>query len=209
MFEHHVLLWKETQLDIELKKLPGRRQTQDRGPRVLRHAHRPAPDASPSRATRPGSACRCTSAGRGPRRARAPVHRRHRQPRLQLRTDQGRAEHGARRLRASSWTSSAPTTATRSSGCTVTATSSSSTSTPASSSTSRPAAGCSRIRPSSSRRSRWGSRRASSAAAASSPGTASPAPGGSRSRRCSSRRSRASTDGGNAGAAARAASPAR
>ena len=23
MFEHHVLLWKETQLNIELKKLPG------------------------------------------------------------------------------------------------------------------------------------------------------------------------------------------
>ena len=23
MFEHHVLLWKQTQLDIELKKLPG------------------------------------------------------------------------------------------------------------------------------------------------------------------------------------------
>ena len=23
MFEHHVLLWKETQLNVELKKLPG------------------------------------------------------------------------------------------------------------------------------------------------------------------------------------------
>ena len=37
-------------------------------------------------------------AGRGPRRARAPVHRRDRQPRLQLRAHQGRPQHAARRL---------------------------------------------------------------------------------------------------------------
>ena len=37
MFEHHVLLWKEPAVKIELRKLPGGRQAQDRRPRLLRH----------------------------------------------------------------------------------------------------------------------------------------------------------------------------
>ena len=62
MFEHHVLLWKETQLNIELRKLPGGGQAQDRGPRVLRHPHLGLrADRLLARLAR-ASACRCTCA---------------------------------------------------------------------------------------------------------------------------------------------------
>ena len=61
MFEHHTLLWKETQLDIELKKLPGGSSARLPAWNSSSRAP-PARDASPSRATRPGNACRCTSA---------------------------------------------------------------------------------------------------------------------------------------------------
>ena len=62
MFEHHVLLWKETQVNDRAEEAPGRDQAQDRGPGLLRHARRRARDGSPSRGTRPASASRCTCA---------------------------------------------------------------------------------------------------------------------------------------------------
>ncbi len=96
MFEHHVLLWKQTQLNIELKKLPGAvkrkiagleffvtRTKGSRAHRVLARLAGPVHPAAPA----PGRRAGC---------ARAPVHRGHRQPRLQLRAHQGRAEHAAR-----------------------------------------------------------------------------------------------------------------
>ena len=76
----------------------GRSQTQDRGPGVLRHAHLGhGADRLLARLARPVRAA-APEPGRGPGRARAPVRRGDGQPRLQLRTDQGRAEHAARRL---------------------------------------------------------------------------------------------------------------
>ena len=88
----------------------GRGQAQDRRPGLLHHAHvRRRADRVLARLARPMHPA-APEPGRGAARPRAPVHRGDRQPRLHLRADQGRAEHAARRARASSWTSSAPPT---------------------------------------------------------------------------------------------------
>ena len=192
MFEHHVLLWKETQVNVELRKLPGAIKRKVAGLEFfVTHTVRRRP-ASPSRATPRASASRCTCArARGSTSASTSSSRR--------RTTSTTASNGSRACRTwcsaargSSWTSSARPTATRSCGCTATATSSSCRSTTASSSTSRPELVALQGPEREARGDHDGPevghlRRRQ----ASSRGTASRGPGGSRSRRCSSHRSRA------------------
>ena len=195
MFEHHVLLWKDDAARDRAAQAPGRHQAQDRRARLLHHEDEgQGHDRLLARLAGADGAVAPRARGRSCTFASTSSWR--------PRTTSTTRSSGSRACatcssaaRASSSTSSAPSTATRSSGCTATATCSWPTSAPASSSTSRRAHGCTRIRPSSSRRSRSASRWACSAAAASSPGTASPAPEGSRCRRCSSHRSRASSRG--------------
>ncbi len=98
MFEHHVLLWKQTQLNIELKKLPGAIKRKIAGLEFFVTRTSGAGRIAFSRDSPGPVRAAAPAPGRGPGRARAPVHRGDRQPRLQLRTDQGRAEHAAGRL---------------------------------------------------------------------------------------------------------------
>ena len=109
MFEHHTLLWKQTGVKIELRKLPGGVKRKIAGLDFF-VTGRVGPGRIAFSRDWPGQCIPLhLSAGRGAQRARAPVPRRDRQPRLQLRARQGRAQHAARRRRASSSTSSGPT----------------------------------------------------------------------------------------------------
>ena len=157
MFEHHVLLWKTTPLEVELRKLSG--GTSARSPGSTSSSPRRRGGArSRSRATLRASAFRSTS-----RRARSCTSA---STSSSLRPTISTTRSSASRASATCC-SAAPglfmdkfrrRTAMRWCGCTATATCSWPSSTPASSSMSRPAPGSGRIQASSSSRSRPASR---------------------------------------------------
>ena len=80
MFEHHVLLWKEPAVDIEVKKLAKGVKRMVAGPRLLRHAgHRAGSNRVLARLAGPGDPDP-PFAGPGAARARAPVRCGERRP---------------------------------------------------------------------------------------------------------------------------------